>query len=165
MDSEGEQCVVTSTDPGVGVGCGEERVDLVGSEVAHGGLVLTLGRHGEHALDQLGVFGVSQGGIAEERTDRGQAGVAGGHAVVAVAFKMGQEGGDQGRVQVGEIELGRCRAGVLAGEAEQETERVSVGGNGVGAGVALGGEPIGEERFDRRGDGAHRYIPTGCSSR
>ena len=35
---------------------------------------------GEYSLDYVGVFGVAQRGVAEQRVDRGQPGVAGAHA-------------------------------------------------------------------------------------
>ena len=42
------------------------------------------------------------------------------------------------------------------GEAEQQPERVAVGGDRVRAGVAFADQPVGEERLQRRGERAHR---------
>jgi hypothetical protein len=56
-----------------------------------------------------------QGQIAEQRVDRGQAVVAGGRAVVPVAFEVVEERGDQGRVDVCDVEgTGRLRVWLAA---------------------------------------------------
>ena len=66
----------------------EARLDLgfgeLGEQVAFDSLV----RDGEHARDGAGVFGVVQGEVAEQGVDGGQAVVAGGGAVVPVAFEV-----------------------------------------------------------------------------
>src|SRR3546814_11764862 len=54
---------------------------------------------------------------------------------------------------------------LIAREAEQEPERVAVGGNGVGAGGPLRDETVGEERLQERRDGGHVLVPFGVSSR
>ena len=100
LDGESEHGVVAPAGPGGLVAGVQQRVDLgvdeVGDEVALG----PLGRDGEHTLDSGGVFGMLQGQIAEQRVQRGQAVVAGGRAVVPVAFEVVQKRGDQGRVEV-----------------------------------------------------------------
>ena len=42
------------------------------------------------------------------------------------------------------------------GEAQQQPERVAVGGDGVRAGLALADQPVGEERLQGRGERGHR---------
>ena len=104
LDGESEHGVVAPAGPGALVAGAQQRVDLglgeVGEEVAFG----SFGRDGEHALDGAGVFGVVQGEVAEQRVDRGQAVVAGGGAVVPVAFEVVEERGDQRRVEVGDVQ-------------------------------------------------------------
>jgi hypothetical protein len=107
LDGESEHGVVAPAGPGGLVASVQQRVDLglgeVGDEVALG----SLGRDGEHALDSGGVFGMLQRQIAEQRVERGQAVVAGGRAVVPVAFEVVEERGDQGRVEVCDVEGAR----------------------------------------------------------
>jgi hypothetical protein len=50
-------------------------------------------------LDHGGVFGVAQGGVAEQGSDRGEAQVAGPRAVVAFVLEVLQERGDRGFVE------------------------------------------------------------------
>ena len=126
---------------------------------------MSFGRDGEHSLDRLGVFGMAQCGVAEQRVDRGEPGVAGGHAVAAIGFQMGEERGDELCVEVADVEPGRCFAGVLLREDEQQSQCVAVGGDGVRAGVTLGGQPLGEEHLDRGRQRGHGRAPLCCSSR
>ena len=57
---------------------------------------------------------------------------------------------------------GACRC--LRGEAEQQPERVPVGGDGVGAGPPLADQPLGEERLQSGASERHELRPA-CSSR
>ena len=50
-------------------------------------------------------------------------------------------------------------------EAEQEAEGVPIGGDGVGARLALGHEPLGEECLERGGQRAHGRGSVACSRR
>ena len=119
----------------------------------------SLGWDREHALDVVGVFGVSERGVAEQRVDRCQPGVAGADAVAALVLEVVEERGDQWRVEVADVELAGLAAGPLGGEREQQPERVAVGGDRVRAGVALPDQPLGEERLQRRRERAHRWPP------
>ena len=101
----------------------------------------------DHAGDAGGVLGVSQRGVAKQRVDGRQAGVAGPGAVAAVLFEVGQERADRGRVEVGEVQPAGRLAGLLLRETEQQPEGVAVGGDRARAGVALGHQPVGEERL------------------
>jgi len=70
--------------------------------------------------------------------DRGEAGVAGGDADVAVSLEMVEEGADVPGIEVVEVERAGGHAGGVVQVAEQEPQAVPVGGDGVGAGSALG---------------------------
>ena len=65
----------------------------------------------EHALDRVGVLGVVQREVGEQRVDRREPRVAGRDRVVAFVFEVVEERGDQRRVEIGEVQ----RAGRLAG--------------------------------------------------
>ena len=69
----------------------------------------------EDSLDDHGVVGAVQGGVAKERVHRGQADVARAHAVVPVRFQVVEERADQGRVQVGNVHDGGCFCGLVGG--------------------------------------------------
>jgi hypothetical protein len=117
------------------------------------------GRDGQDPADQGGVLGVAQGGVAEQGVDRGQAGVAGPGAVAPPGFQVGEERGDQRGVQVGQVELAWVLPGAVPGEVQQQPEGVPVGGDGVRAGLALAGEPLGEERLERGCQRGHAGPP------
>ena len=80
-----------------------------------------------------------------EGVDRSEPGVAGPGAVAPCLLEMVEERADQRSVDIVDVELERLLAGPLVGEAEQQPERVAVSGDGLGAGVALGDQTIGEE--------------------
>jgi hypothetical protein len=157
--------VVASPDPPVAVGGGEESVNFDAIEVAHLEAVGPFGWDGEHPVDHLGVFGMVERGIAEQRVDRGETGVAGGDAVAPLLFEVVEEPADHVGVEVVEIEGGRRLAGALVGVAEKQPERVAIGGHGVGAGAALGDQPLGEERLQRRCEHGHGFTSKVASSR
>src|SRR5260370_20261365 len=128
-----QQGVVAPPGPGGAVGGGQQRGGLVFGEVGDQGAVAALGRDGQHPGDDRGVFGVAQRGVAEQRVDGGQAGVAGGGAVAAHGFQGGQERADQRGVQVADLQLGRRLAQLAAGDRPDQLPGVAVRGKGGAA--------------------------------
>ena len=102
-----------------------------------------------------GVFGVLECCVGEQGANRGQPDVAGPRAVAALVLQVVEERGDRVRVQVVPVQLRRADSCASLDEAEQEAERVAVGGDGARAGLALAGEPVGEERLQGRRDQGH----------
>lgn len=72
-----------------------------------------------------------------------------------VGLEVVQERRDQRGVEIVDVEPGRRLPGVLLGEGQEQPERVAVRGDGAWAGLALGHEPVGEERLQGRGEAAH----------
>jgi hypothetical protein len=72
---------------------------------------------------------------------------------------VGLERGDQPGVEIAEVQVARLAVKLLGGEADQQPERVAVGGDRVWAGVALADEPLAEERLQRRRERAHEAPP------
>jgi hypothetical protein len=92
--------------------------------------------------------------VLEQGVNRGEAGAA----VAPLLFEVLQERADEGSVEVGEAELAGCLAGPVAGEGEPEPGGVAVnrgGGDGVGAGLLLPDEPVGEEPPQGGGEVGH----------
>jgi hypothetical protein len=159
LDGEGEQGVVASAEPGATIGRGQQRVGLGCAQVVHDGPVAALGRNRQHPLDHRGIVGGVQRGVAKQRPDRGQPGVAGAHAVAPLGLQVGQERHDQGGVQVGDVQVDGLFAGRVRRVGDQEPQAVAVGGDGVRAGLALSGQPVGEEALQDRGEPGHRRAP------
>ena len=165
LDREGEERVVAATRPRGAVGGGEQGVDF---EVGQEGHELTgpaLGGNREHAGNDGCLFWMLQCGIAEQGMDGGQPRVAGAHGVRVVVFEVGQEPADEGRVEIAEFELRRRFGEVGRGEADEPPPRVPVCGDGVRAGMALPDQPVGKERLERGGEGAHADTPRWRSRR
>ena len=144
---------------------GQEGLDFVGGEERDDRLLKALAGDGQHALDDRRVGRLAQGGVAEQGADRDEPGVAGPDAVSPSVLEVVEECADQRGVEVGKHEQGGRLAGALLGKGEQEPERVSVGGDRVRACPPLGEKPIGEERFQDRGERAHGSTPRQSSSR
>jgi hypothetical protein len=66
-------------------------------------------------LNERGMLGAAQRGVVEQGVDRGQAGVAGGDAVVPVVFQVVQETADEGQADVSEVRCRRRPASSLLG--------------------------------------------------
>ena len=77
LDGEVSRSVVAAAEPGGAVGGGEQRVGLGGGQVVDDGPVARLGGMASTRWMSAACSGAAQRGVAEERVDRGQAGVAG----------------------------------------------------------------------------------------
>lgn len=113
-----EERVVAAAVPGREVGRGQEGFDLGPGQEADGGVIVSFGWDGEHPGDQRGVLGDLERGVAEQRADGRQPGVAGSDAVASRGFQVLEEPADQRGVQVGEVQPAGELAGALAGIAE-----------------------------------------------
>jgi len=146
LDREEQQRVVPPAEEARPVRGDEDRLDLVVGEEGDDRALEALRWDGQDPPDQRGVLGMAARREPEQRVDRRQARVAGAHAVAPVALEVIEEPPDRRSAEILEPEIGRGLAGLLLDEAEQEADRVAVGGDGVGARPALGDEPLGEER-------------------
>ncbi len=150
-----QQGVVPATGPGAPVGDGKERVAFgvgqPGDDRGAGAARLD----GQHPLDDSCVVRCPQGGVAEQRADRGQPGVAGPRAVAAAGLEPAQERSDQIGVELADVQPPRRGTGRLLGEAQEQAEGVAIGADRMLAGVLLGDHPVGEEALQNRGEIAH----------
>ena len=140
-----QQGAVAPSRAGLRVRRPEQNVDLVAFEKGDGASSVAFVRNGQNPLGQRGVAGLMQGDEAEERTDGGQAGVAGARVVAAFGLEMAQEVAEQGGVEV----IERHRRGRLVpfplGVAHQQTERRAIARDGVRARLTLLHEALGKE--------------------
>ncbi len=155
LEGQQQHDPVSTSFPSGLVRCCHEGVDLGRGQERHGPLVEPLRWDREHALDEQRMLGVAQGGVGEQRTDRGQAHVPGPGAVVPLGLQVRQERRDRGGVQVVPVELRGQLPGPGVDEREQQPKGVAVGRDGAGAGLTLLDEPVGEERLQGRRDQRH----------
>ena len=97
----------------------------------------SLGRDGQDPGDVVAVLGVVQGGEGEQGVDGGESGVAAAGAVGSVAFQVVQDRGHHRGVEIGEVQSGQRLGGAAVGEQQQHADGVTVGGDGVWAGLSL----------------------------
>src|SRR5206468_1549232 len=77
LDGQDEHGSVAAAFPAGLVGGVDQRGGLFCGEVADRGPLDAFGWDGQDSLDEMGVFGVAQGGVAEQGADGGEAQVAG----------------------------------------------------------------------------------------
>ena len=73
-----------------------------------------------------------------EGVNRAEPRVAGPRTVAAFVFEVAEERADQRRVQVVDVQLEWLLTSLVVREAQQQPERVAVGGDSLRAGIALG---------------------------
>ena len=100
-------------------------------------MLIALGRHRQHPLNQGAVLWVLQGCVSEERVNRCQAGVPASDRIVAVPFKMIEESAHKRCVQVLQPEFRWCLPKALLCEYKKQSERVTVTANRLRAGASL----------------------------
>ena len=150
-----QEGVVAAPGPGLPVGDGEQGVAFGVGEPADDRRVRPAGLDGQDALDDGGVVRCPQGRVAEQGADRGQAGVSGARAAVAAGFQPAQERGDQGGVELPDVQFPRRGAGGVLREGQQQPPGVPVGADRVLAGVLLGDHAVGEEALQDGSEIAH----------
>ena len=114
-------------------------------------------RDGEDALDEGAMCWLADGGEAKERADGSEPRIARACRIAPILLDVVQEGGDKGRVDVCEKQVGRRLAQALLGEAKEKPEAVAVGGNGVGARLPLALEALDEECLEQGRQGGRGF--------
>ncbi len=165
LDREQQQGVIAPPGPGRAVRGAEEGLDLGLGQERDEVAGEALGWNGQHSADRLRVLGMAQGGVPEQRTDGRQAGIPGPDAVAPIALEVVEEGADERRVDLADIERRWSCPGAVGGERQEQAERVAIGGDRLRARLALPDEPIGEERLEGRGERAHGRSPRWRSRR
>src|SRR5579875_718536 len=165
LEHEHQQRVVTTTEPGAEVRRGQQRFDLGFVQVVDDVPLVAFGRDRHHPGDRVRVLGVFQRGVAVERVDRPEPGVAGSRTVPAIGFEMREERGDQWSVQVVKVQLEWLLAGLVVRVAEQQLERVSIGRDRLRARVALDHQTVAEEPLQDRSEHRHESTPSSSPRR
>jgi hypothetical protein len=155
LDGDAEERCVAPPGPGRPVRRGQQGVDLRLGQVCDQSPFEAFWRDGQHPLDGGGMFGMAQGGIAEQGPDRGQPGVAGAYAVLSFVLQMVEEGADQRRIEIVDVELSRRLTVSFRREDQKQPQRVAIGLNRVRADLALADEAVGEECLQGRGEPTH----------
>jgi hypothetical protein len=155
LEQQQEHGAISPTEPGREIRRGEQSVLLGagqrGDELALG----LLARNREDPLGDGAVGRLLQGDEAEERMDGGQASVSGANAIAPVRLEMLQERDDERSVEIGHEQSRRGLAHALLAEREEESERVAIRGDRVGACISLTQEAVGEERLEQPRDQRH----------
>ena len=159
LHRECEQCRVPSPGPGHSIRGGEKRGDFHLGQEGHQPPIEALGRNGQNPVDDGGTFGMPKGRVSEQGTDRGKPRIAGARAVLSMALQMIEEGADQRRVEIVDLQLAWLAAFPLRGKDQQQPHRIAVGTKRVRADLTLTDKAIGEEDLQGRGERGHASPP------
>ena len=144
LGCEQQQGVIAASEPCCAIGSGKDFLDLRPRQEMHLTLVVTLARYREHSLDKGAVGRLLEGGEPEERVNGRQAQVARPRARAPLCLEVSEERADESNVQIVEGQGRRRLAEPRLCKPEQQPERVPVGCDRVGTGIALTYEPLGE---------------------
>lgn len=129
----------------------EDRLHLLARQKSKYGPVKPLHRNGQRLLDHRERGKVVMGGILQEGSKRRQTGVAAARAVVPVLLQMIEKAEDQSGVEIDQCQCNRRLADPGFSEAEQQSERVAIGGDGAWADGSLAAQVLDEEALEQGG--------------
>jgi hypothetical protein len=167
----GEHDPIAVAAPPIRRWCVEDRLDLSFREKPEQRLIEPLHRDREYALDARQGGRIFECREVHERSDRRQARIATANGVLAIPLKVIEEGEDERRIDVLQIEVFRRLAGVLMRKLQQQAEAVAVGRYSLWAGVALRDQSFQEERLQDRREaaagrgGLHETPPSVCDAK
>lgn len=113
--------------PGRAVGRAEQRIEFRFGQEGDEPSVETLAWNGEHALDYGGMLWMSQRCVPEQRTDGRKSSVAGARTIFPLLLKIVEEGADERRIKIADVQLRRLDVLPRGCEDEQQPQRVPVG--------------------------------------
>ena len=102
--------VVASPGPGRPVRCIEQRIEFRFNEESDKLSVETFSWNGKHALDYGGMLGMSKRCVPEQRPDGGEPSIAGAGTIFPLLLKVVEEGADERRIQIADVQLRRLDA-------------------------------------------------------
>src|SRR3979411_999429 len=132
--------MVAPPGPGRAVGCTAQCIEFRVAQESDDPSVETLAWNGKHALDYGGMLGMSKRGVPEQRTDGGKSSVAGARTIFPVLVKMGEEGAEERRIKIVDVQLRWLDVFPRGCEDQQEPQRVPVGRKCMGTSLGLADE-------------------------
>jgi hypothetical protein len=119
--------LVAPPGPDRAVGCAEQRIEFRFDQESDEPSVETLAWDGKHALDYGGMLGMSKRCVPEQRTDGGKSSVAGARTIFPLLLKMVEEGADERRIKIVDVQLRWLDVFPRGREDQQQPQRVPVG--------------------------------------
>ena len=98
--------------------------------------------------------------VPEQRPDGSKSSITGAGAIFPLFLKVVEEGADEWRIQIADVQLRRLRAAPLGRKAQHQSQGVPIGSNCMRAGLPLTYQAIGEERLQGGGESAHEAAPS-----
>ena len=105
LHREGEQRRVAPPGPGHSSRGGEKGAQFRLGQEGHQPPIKALRRDRQNPFDDGGMVGMPKCRVLKPGTDRGKPGIAGAHAVFPVLFQMVEEGADQRRIEIVNLQL------------------------------------------------------------
>src|SRR5579863_5722112 len=124
--------------------CRKQRLDFLPDQKADHRAWLTLVLDGQDTLNMRRMCRLFVRGIAEERADGRQPHIATADGGAALLLQSIEELTDQRRIQIRKVQARRRLAVVLLCEVQKQSERVSIRGDRMGAGLSLSHQTLRE---------------------
>jgi hypothetical protein len=156
-----QQQLISSPKPCRGIGRVEKRAGFLTGQELHGAALKPLEGHRQHLLAMSRKSRLVKANVRKESVDGAQTIVATAAAVAAILLKMLEERTHQFGVQVLQVQVAGLAAMVFGSKFEQQSEGVSITGDGVRAGSQLPQQSIGKEPLQMSGQirGTHFRPP------
>jgi hypothetical protein len=156
-----EQQVVTFPQPGPGIRGRQQRGHFHCAQELHWSSFEALWRDGQNTLTAISEGGFVDGNVPEEGMDCTQAVIASASTILAIVFKVLEEGGHELGIQILHPKVAGLSAVLLGRKLQQKSESVPITGHRMAAGAQLTLQVAGEklvEVFREIGD-IHREPP------
>src|SRR5438128_1745170 len=102
---------------------------------------------------------MTKGGKAKQRANGGQPRVARPDAVLVLVFAIIEERTDQRGIDLCDVQVRGFNGHARGRKADQQSQGVSIRRHGMGTGLSLPHESLGEERLERRRERTHTPPP------
>ena len=155
LDGDEQESVVAPPGPGVAIRRCEQSFAFLVVEIIDKVTINALRRDCQHTGEAGGMFGMAKGRVTEQAVNPAESGVSGPGAIAAVLLQVVQEVCDVRGIEVVPLQRRRRHLVLVGGEDQQQAHRVTVGGDGVTAGILLSDQAVGEKRLQGGIDARH----------
>jgi hypothetical protein len=140
-----QQLLIPAAQPGAGIRRVDKCRGFFAAQELHGASVKTLERHRQNALTVGCKSRLIEANIPKESVDGAQTIVAAASAVAAILFEMLEKRAHQFGIQVFHLQIAGVATVMFGSKFEQQSEGISITGDGVGAGAQLSQQSVGKE--------------------
>ena len=156
LDRQDQEHAIPSADPCRRVGRRHQGIDLFATQEGNRSSLVALGRDRQNATTAIDVGRFTDRHVPKEGVDSGEPDIARTSAVSTSVLDMVQKRADKRCVEIFQRQARWIFTEPLLGKSQEQSKRIAVRGDGVGTGLALSDESVGEEGLQQAGEGRAR---------